>query len=86
MQRVLNSYEELREILNDTGRILFVHGKSAEKFSALCECLSSLSAEVFNFTDFTPNPKLEEAKAACEVFERQNCVFLLTGGGAQRLT
>ena len=81
MQRVLNSYEELREILNSAGRILFVHGKSAEKFSALRECLNSLSAEVFNFTDFTPNPKLEEAKAACEFFKAQNCVFLLTGGG-----
>ena len=86
MQRVLNNYDELAEILDRAGNILFVHGKSAERFTRLSECLASVSAKVFHFTGFTPNPKLEDAKAACEAFRQNQCVFLLTGGGALQLT
>lgn len=81
MQRILNSYEELAELLSSARRILFVHGKSAGNFLKLSECLNSVSAEVFHFTDFTPNPKIESAKAACEYFTSNNCVFILGGGG-----
>ena len=82
MQRLLNNYDELAGILNSAGgNILFVHGKSAERFSRLTQCLASVSEKVFHFTGFTPNPKLEDAKAACEVFRQNRCVLLLTGGG-----
>ena len=81
MQRVLNNYDELRKILHDAGRIMFVHGRSAENFERLSECLSSSGAEVFHFTSYTPNPKIEEAESANQYFMLNKCVFLLTGGG-----
>ncbi len=79
MQRVLNSYRELAEILRDAGKILFVHGKSAENFTRLHECLNSVSVE--HFTDYTPNPKLEDAISASEFFRSKGCAFILTVGG-----
>lgn len=81
MQRVLNSYDELGEILRKAGRVMFVHGKSAENFTSLSECLSSSGAEVFHFTSYTPNPKIEDAESANQYFVLNKCVFLLSGGG-----
>ena len=78
MQRILNNYDELQEILESVnGNILFVHGKSAFKnFSRLSSCLDSVSDKIVHFTEFSPNPKLEDAKKAAAYFTDKNCVFI----------
>lgn len=89
MQRILNNYDELQELLNSVnGNILFVHGESAfERFSRLSSCLNSVSdsKKIIHFTDFNPNPKLEDAKKANAYFTQNNCVFILGGGGVLQL-
>ena len=82
MQRILNNYDELQKLLQNSGKnILFIHGKSAEKFSRLYECLSD--KRVVHFTGFTPNPKIEDANAASEFFRLNKCgVILAVGGGS----
>ena len=82
MQQILNNYDELQKLLQNSGKnILFIHGKSAEKFSRLYECLSD--KRVVHFTGFTPNPKIEDATAASEFFRLNKCgVILAVGGGS----
>ncbi|MBQ3447098.1 MAG: phosphonoacetaldehyde reductase [Synergistaceae bacterium] len=82
MQRILDNYEELAEILNSSEKILFVHGKSANNFSRLSECLSSVSAKVFHFTGFTPNPKIEDAEEAVRMCADCDCILAVGGGSA----
>ncbi|MBQ7561712.1 MAG: phosphonoacetaldehyde reductase [Synergistaceae bacterium] len=80
MQQILNNYDELQRILQDK-TILFIHGKSAEKFSRVYECLRD--KRVFHFTSFTPNPIIEDAKAASNFFTLNKCgIILAVGGGS----
>lgn len=82
MQRVLNSYEELGEILRNAGRVMFVHGKSAGNFARLSECLGSSGAEITHFTGFTPNPTLKEAEEALKLSADCRLVLAVGGGSA----
>ena len=81
MQKVLHSYDELAGYLNGADRIMYVHGKSAENFTRLNECLKSTGAEIFHFTSFTPNPALNDAKNALDFFTSNKCVMLIAVGG-----
>ena len=77
MQIILKDYDSLYDILRDK-RILCIHGRSYERFTKLKELISKLP-DVIHFTDFAPNPKLEDAKKASEI----SCdVIVSIGGGS----
>ena len=65
------------------GKILFVHGRSLEKFTGFNEFLRSVKfAEFIHFTDFTPNPKIEDAEKAVKYSEGCGAVLAVGGGSA----
>lgn len=84
MQKILSGYDALSEYFSSINAesVLFIHGRSLEKFTVFRSYLSSLSRIHFeDFTDFTPNPKLEDAENA--VKHADNCnVILAVGGGS----
>ncbi len=75
---IIRDYDILNEQLKSSGRILCIHGHSYEKFTKLRDMINALP-NVIHFTDFTPNPKLEEAKRASEI---ESDVILSVGGGS----
>ena len=84
MQRVFAGYDELSEYLAGKN-ILFVHGKSFAKFTHLNEFLRSVHAEFCHFTAFSPNPKIEEARNAAEIFRSSKCSIILAIGGGSAM-
>ena len=85
MQQVLGNYEQLTEILQTSEKILFVHGKSLEKFTLLKEYMQSIHADYSHFTDFKPNPTLEDAKNAEDSFLLNKCASVLAIGGGSAI-
>lgn len=82
MQEILRSYDGLRECISSTGagKILCVHGHSFGKFTELQRSLDGLS--IIHFTDFTPNPKLEDAEEAVRMCADCGCILAVGGGSA----
>ena len=81
MQKILRDYETLQDILSKTGRILFIHGHSSERFTRLNAIIASLASHVIHFTDYTPNPKLEDAENAAKI----ECDVILSAGGGSAI-
>lgn len=77
---ILNNYDELHELLKRSGKILCVHGRSLSRFERLNSMIASLP-NVIHFTDYSPNPKLEDAKRASEI----ECDVILTIGGGSAI-
>lgn len=81
MQKILRDYETLQDILSKTGRILFIHGQSSQRFTRLNAIISSLASHVIHFTDYTPNPRLEDAENAAKI----ECDVILSAGGGSAI-
>ena len=80
-QKIIPDYESLQELLSKSGRILFIHGQSSGRFTRLNAILSSISSHVTHFTDYTPNPKLEDAEEAARI----PCEVILSAGGGSAI-
>lgn len=78
---ILRDYDELHELLKRSGKILCIHGRSYDRFTRLKELIDSLGSRVIHFMDFSPNPKLDEAKRASEI----ECDVILTIGGGSAI-
>lgn len=74
---ILSGYDELRKYLGESGKILFVHGKSLSQFHELDE----FHDRVIHFSGYTPNPTLEEAKNASDI----DCRYILAVGGGSAI-
>ena len=85
MQKLLSTYDELTQTFHTSERVLFVHGKSLERFTQLKEYLHSLHKTYNHFTNFTANPKLDDAKLATETFSANACDYILAVGGGSAI-
>ena len=84
MQVILRGYDELAQYL--AGRnILFVHGRSLEKFTILSEHLQAISTCFHHFTDFKPNPTTDDAHKAVQAFTDNKCDAVLAVGGGSAM-
>jgi alcohol dehydrogenase len=84
-----NSVTYLRTILKKykPKSILLVSGKKSYiKSGAKSKMDPILSKyEVTNFTDFSPNPKLEDVKKGIAIFKKNKCDFVLAVGGGSAI-
>lgn len=88
MQKVFtgnNSLENLNKELTNlsVSKLLFVHGNSFNKLPIK----ESIKLEVpfIEFTDFTPNPDIADAKKGLEIFNGENCNAILAIGGGSAM-
>ena len=84
MQTIFTEYDSLCAYLAGKN-ILFVHGKSLELFTHLKDSLQTIHADFHHFTDFKPNPTLEDAERAAESFARLECDCVLAVGGGSAM-
>ena len=85
MQKILSGYDALSEYLSGVNAesVLFVHGRSLEKFTDLRSYLSFQGGIHFeDFTGFTPNPKLDDAENAVKYADNCNVILAVGGGSA----
>ena len=70
MQKLYNGLDNLNNIIESNGlkNILLVCGQRVLKTQFVVDALKNLKAKYNVFTNFTPNPKLEEAKLCLEYF------------------
>lgn len=88
MQKVFTGNDSLKELnkeLTDLGvsKLLFVHGNSFNKLPIK----ESIKLEVpyIEFTDFTPNPDIADAKKGLELFTKEGCNAILAIGGGSAM-
>ena len=81
IQKIIQDYDSLHEILSRSERILFIHGRSSERFARLNSVINSLASHVIHFTDYTPNPRLEDAENAAKI----KCDVILSAGGGSAI-
>lgn len=80
MQNIIYDYDSLHEILKTSGNILFIHGRSSERFAGLNALIYTLP-NVIHFTEYTPNPRLEDAEKAAKI----KCGVILSAGGGSAI-
>lgn len=80
-QIFLSDKDELERLVSDK-RLFLVHTKSFEKLY-IKEWING--SRVVEFTDFTPNPKLDEIEKAVIGFSRSGCDFIVAVGGGSAI-
>ncbi|MBQ4049334.1 MAG: phosphonoacetaldehyde reductase [Clostridia bacterium] len=86
MQQLYNGLDNLNNIIESNGlkSILLVCGQRVLETRFVADALKSLKAKYKAFTNFTPNPKLEEAKLCLEYFanEKFDAIIAIGGGSS----
>lgn len=89
-QIILNGYQNIEEILQDeqVKSCFIVHGHSFERqeaFSYLKNTAQQQGIQLVQFSGYTSNPKVEEVQAGVELFNKENCDFLIAVGGGSAI-
>lgn len=68
-------------------KIMIVHGRNSYGSSGAAQIFGRLYQhfDCVEFTDYTPNPYIEEAMAGASLFKTENCEAILTVGGGSTL-
>ena len=90
LQIILNGYQNIEKILHDeqVKRCFIVHGHSFERqeaFAYLKDTAQQQGIQLVQFSGYTSNPKVEEVQAGVELFEKENCDFIIAVGGGSAI-
>ena len=81
--------EQLVEFLRSRSvrKIMIVHGRNSYGNSGAAQIFGRLHKhfDCVEFTDYTPNPYIEEAMAGASLFKTENCEAILAVGGGSTL-
>ena len=84
-----HSAEELQHQLTamEIIRLFFVHGTNSYKMSGAREFFSPLEKSFIctHFSDFTPNPAIEEGIRGAKLFNEHKCEAILAVGGGSSI-
>ena len=86
-QKIYEDYEKFKSDLSDDlahKKCLLVCSKSQNR-NDVVDWLSRNCGELIQFNDFSSNPKYEEALSGFEVFNENNCDFLISLGGGSAI-